>query len=47
VARPGHRVGVDIGGTCTDLVLVRDGAPSIVYPSYVHGQSPSPHTTRS
>jgi hypothetical protein len=27
-ARPGYRVGVDVGGTFTDLVLVRDGAPS-------------------
>ncbi len=26
MARPGYRIGVDVGGTFTDLVLVRDGA---------------------
>jgi len=29
VARPGYRVGVDVGGTFTDLVLVRDGAAGV------------------
>ncbi len=26
MARPGYRIGVDVGGTFTDLVPVRDGA---------------------
>jgi hypothetical protein len=29
VARPGYRVGVDVAGTFTDLVLVRDGAAGV------------------
>src|SRR5262245_53043354 len=40
VARPGYRVGVDVGGTFTDLVLVRDGAPLVTEPGETPRERP-------